>query len=241
MSGRLARATRWTAVLARGRGGPGGPGRVGQAVVLPVLALALVSCAGTPPPGWALDARAAMQATVVAALEGDARLEAAEFERAKAQLGRTGRTDLLARAELMRCAAHAARLDLGPCEGFESRRVDALPADRAYADYLNGRLADADAALLPDHHRALSQRGEVALPGLEDPLGRLVGAAVLLRAGRAGPATVQAAVDTASAQGWRRALLAWLGVQRRLAEQAGDAAEVQRLQRRIDAASTASR
>jgi hypothetical protein len=206
-----------------------------------LAALALASCAGTPPPGWALDAQSAMQATLAAALDGDDRLEAAEFARAKTQIGRTGRTDLLARAELMRCAAHTARLDLGPCEGFEARRVDAAPTDRAYADHLTDQLSEADAALLPAHHRALRQRGEAALPGIEDPLGRLVGAAVLMRSGRAGPATVQVAVDTASAQGWRRALLAWLGVQRRLAEQAGDAAAAQRVQRRIDAASTAPR
>jgi hypothetical protein len=61
-----------------------------------------------------------------------------------------------------------------------------------------------------------------------------VGAAVLLRAGQAGPAVIAAAVDTASAQGWRRPLLAWLGVQQQRASAAGDLAAGAALQRRID-------
>jgi hypothetical protein len=75
-----------------------------------------------------------------------------------------------------------------------------------------------------------------ALQALADPVSRLVGAAVLLQAGRAGPQVIQQAVDTASAQGWRRPLLAWLGLQRQRAASAGDGAEAARLQRRIDLA-----
>ncbi|MBI3157419.1 MAG: hypothetical protein HYZ20_18725, partial [Burkholderiales bacterium] len=173
---------------------------------------------------------------VEAALDGDARVEAAEFGRARAQLARTGQPGLLARAELMRCAAHAARLDLAPCPGFEALRVDAEAADRAYADHLLGRADAAAVALLPAHHQAVIRGGEATLPAVEEPLARLVAAALLLQSGRAGPATVALAVETASAQGWRRALLAWLGVQRRLAERSGDAQEAARIQRRIDAA-----
>ena len=72
------------------------------------------------------------------------------------------------------------------------------------------------------------------LQALADPLSRLVGAAVLLQAGAAGPAVATLAVDTASAQGWRRPLLAWLGLQRQRAATAGNAEAAARLQRRID-------
>ncbi|HPM67155.1 MAG TPA: hypothetical protein PLX45_12925, partial [Piscinibacter sp.] len=53
------------------------------------------------------------------------------------------------------------------------------------------------------------------------------------RAGLAAPAAIALAADTASAQGWRRPLLAWLEVQARLAERAGANDEAQRLRRRI--------
>jgi hypothetical protein len=56
---------------------------------------------------------------------------------------------------------------------------------------------------------------------------------VLLRNGRADPRVLATASDTASGQGWRRPLLAWLGVQAQRAEQAGATEEAQRVRRRI--------
>lgn len=201
----------------------------------------VAGCAGTPPPEWAADAHAAMQQTVAAALEGRPRVEQTEFARALQQLSRTGRTDLLARAELLRCAAHAARLDDAGCPGFERHRTDADRADRAYADYLAGQLDAADLPLLPAAQQAAA-RGDAQAPArIDDPLARLVAASTLLRAGRAGPDTVALAVDTASAQGWRAALLAWLQVQQRFALRDGDDTLVRRVQRRIDAAAGARR
>jgi hypothetical protein len=60
-----------------------------------------------------------------------------------------------------------------------------------------------------------------------------VAAGVVLRTGQADPQVLQLAVDTASAQGWRRPLLAWLGVQLKLAEQRGGGDDADRLRRRI--------
>jgi len=57
---------------------------------------------------------------------------------------------------------------------------------------------------------------------------------VLFQAGKASPAMIALAADTASAQGWRRPLLAWLKVQALRAEQAGEADEAQRLRRRLE-------
>jgi len=59
---------------------------------------------------------------------------------------------------------------------------------------------------------------------------------VLFQSGRASPSAIALAVDTASSQGWRRPLVAWLTVQVELAERAGDADEVLRLRRRIGVA-----
>jgi hypothetical protein len=58
-----------------------------------------------------------------------------------------------------------------------------------------------------------------------------------MKAGRIAPGDIANAVDTASHQGWRRPLLAWLGVQEQRARAAGDAAAVQQIRRRIALAS----
>jgi hypothetical protein len=202
------------------------PGPWVAAAVAGILSVA--GCASRPAaPDWQANAKAASERAVTAYLEGNARIEAAELERARAEVRRTGRADLLARVELAHCAAQVASLVFGPCAGFEPLRVDAPAPERAYADYLRAQSSPADAALLPEAHRG------AAPSSIADPLARLIAAGVVFEAGRADPPTIDAAIEAASAQGWRRPLLAWLGVQLKRVETGGDAAEAERLRRRI--------
>ena len=207
------------------------------ALLMAWATLLLQGCSSTPPtPEWQLEAKGAMDRSVAAYLEGNTRIEMAELARARTQLSRTGRADLVAGAELRHCAARVASLELEPCAGFEALRPDATEAQRAYADYLRGQITPSKIPLLPATQQAAASRGADdagALQGIEDPLSLLVAAGVLLESGKANPATLAQAVDTASSQGWRRPLLAWLGVQLKRATDAGQAAEAERLQRRI--------
>ena len=194
----------------------------------------LTACASGPPtPDWQLEAKSAMDRAVAAYLEGDSRVEQAEITRARAALARTGRPDLLANAELLRCATRVASGVFEPCAAFEALRPDATAPQRAYADYLRGQLQPPDAALLPEAQRGVAAGNTAAALGQKDPLSQLVAAGVLLQAGKGSNALSEAAVNTASAQGWRRPLLAWLGLQLKQAEQGGQTAEMTRLQRRI--------
>ena len=204
-------------------------------------ALVVAGCAGGPPvPDWQRNAQASAERAVAAYLSGNDRAAAAEFDRARSEVARTGRVELAARVELMRCAAQAASLQFGRCEGFERLRIDAPPAERAYADYLGGGLDLAGVAWLPSAQQLLAAPARdpaadlAALRSVDEPLSRLLGAALWLQSSRATPEVLALAVDTASAQGWRRPLAAWLAVQQRRAEQAGDRDEAARLARRID-------
>lgn len=210
--------------------------RRARLLVLAVAAL-LAACAGTPVPDWQAAAREALDSGTAAYMRGDTRVAQAEFERARRELARTGRADLLARAALVRCAAQVASAVVEPCSAFEALRGDAGPAERAYADYLAGRITPQDIAQLPPQHRAVAAaQGDgaaAALRAIDDPLAQLVAVGVLFQRGEASPTALALAVDTASARGWRRPLLAWLGVQLARAEQAGATAEAERLRRRI--------
>lgn len=203
--------------------------------LLAAASLALLGACGStpPPPDWQLEAKGSMERAVAAYLEGNNRVEMAELQRARSQLARTGRADLLATAELLRCATRVASLVFEPCAGFEALRPDALEAQRAYADYLQGRLSPQGIALLPALQRAAATGDAAAVVGAAEPLSQLVAAGVMLQAGTATPTVIAKAIETASAQGWRRPLLAWLGVQAQRAEQAGNPDEAARLRRRI--------
>ena len=202
-----------------------------------MIVVAAVSACGNKPraPEWQMNAQGALERYVQAYMSGDARVEASEFQRARTQLESTGQPGLVARAELTRCALRVASLAFEPCEGFERLRADAPPAERAYADYLAGTLAPSDVALLPVQHRAVAgaQGGVAQVKSIDDPLARAIAAGVVFKSGRATPELLAIAADTASEQGWRRPLLAWLGVQAQRAEQAGAAEEAARLRRRM--------
>lgn len=233
------------------------PGRARGCSVTAALSVALVlaSCnAGPPVPDWQLDAHASLQRATQAYLAGDSRVAAVEYERARRELSRTGRAELVARGELVRCAARLASLEsLGDiaagqpaCPAFEPLRADAGAAQAAYADFLRAALEPQRIALLPQNQRPAAGAGsdaaqrESAVRAIEDPLSRLVAAAAALRDGVAPPGLIADAVETASAQGWRRPLLAWLTVQLRRAEAAGDAAAQAQLRRRIELVGSAS-
>jgi hypothetical protein len=210
---------------------------VKASLVIVMCAGLLAACTSRPPaPDWQSNAHGALERFTSAYLKGEARVEAVEFEQARTELAATGQAGLVARAELTRCAVEVASLVLGRCEGFERLRGDAPPAERAYADYLAGHITPAAIALLPEQHRAIAAGREepAALRAMPHPLSRLVAAGVLLRTGRASPEIVAAAVETASQQGWRRPLLAWLGVQAQRAASAGAREEVERIRRRMD-------
>jgi hypothetical protein len=207
-------------------------------------AAVVAGCASGPPvPDWQAEAKSALDDAAEAVLVGDAGAEARAMGRAREQIARTGRLDLIARAELMRCAARVASLVFEPCERFERVRQDAAAPELAYAAYLSASVLGRDEIeRLPAAQRvaaaAVAGVRDATATGLrriEDPLARLIAVAVLFQAGKADPEMIQLAADTASAQGWRRPLLAWLGVQALRAERAGATQEAARLRRRMAA------
>ncbi|MEN5179032.1 hypothetical protein ABE501_04535 [Comamonas testosteroni] len=198
-----------------------------------------MACAGGQKvPDWAINEQGAAERATDAYLSGNGRVADAEWRRAREEVRRTARPDLLARLELARCAAQVAALDASPCSGYEAVAQDAAAPEQAYARYLRGAQQPADIALLPKAQQAVAAQqatgAAAALAAMEDPLSRLVAAGALAVRSPLPMAVVQQAVDTASAQGWRRALLAWLINQQRLAQEQGDTALAAQVQRRLD-------
>jgi hypothetical protein len=203
--------------------------------IIPSLlaALLMAGCASKPvEPSWRTNAAGSLDSFTDAYLKGDSAVAATDFARARGEMASTGRADLVAHAELVRCAVYTASLVVGECKGFAALAHDATPAERAYAAYLVGQWQGLDPALLPAQHQAIV-RDTSGLAGVADPLSRLVAAGAMLQAGRIAPPDIVIASDTASAQGWRRPLLMWLGVSQERARALGNAAEVERIGRRI--------
>jgi len=205
------------------------------------LLILLSGCAGKPPPpDWKLHAHSALTAYQRFELAGERTLAEREFARAQAAIARSARLDLAARAELVRCATRIASLEFDDCPDYRKLARHAGAEEIAYARFLAGEWNGLDARQLPAHHaRLIAAAGDpahtaTALAALNAPEARLIAAGVLLRRAELPPAGFALAVDTASEQGWRRPLRAWLSAQAQRAEAAGDTAALTQLRARID-------
>lgn len=217
--------------------------------------LLLLSCASAPPPpDWQSNAFAALGRYSSAYLDGNTRVADFEFNRAKSEVARTGRPEMMARLELVRCALQSASLDFSACTGYQALALDAQPAEQAYADFLAGQWSAVKPDLLPAPYRELLSLGPAnclppaqssntvvamapqisILAPIKEPVSRLIAAGVLLKMKCITAIDIGLAAETASNQGWRRPLLAWLGVMHQRAQTSGDAAAAARLQRRVD-------
>jgi len=215
------------------------PGQWGRALAA-ISVVALSGCGNQiPAPDWALSAEAAAQKASQAYLQGQQRVEALQWQKARDAVASTGQPAQAAKLELMRCAAQVASLDWNSCPAYEALAQDAGKPEQAYARYLQASAQAGDIELLPEAQRGVARQllgggaAGTALAEIKDPLSRLVAAGVLLRGGAADPALLQQGVDTASAQGWRRPLMAWLLLQLKAAQQGGDAEQQAQLQRRL--------
>jgi hypothetical protein len=209
-----------------------------RSLLLIALAALLAGCGSKPrQPDWLVNADGAQDRFERAYLSGRDKVAAVEFQRFRDEVASTAQAALVARVELTRCAVRVASLDFSPCEAFEPLREDAGAAERAYADFLAGKLAPDQVKDLPkDYQGVAGEGGASPLEKIKNPLSRVIAAGVLLRTGKAEPKVLEIATDTASGQGWRRAVMAWLGAQALLAEKNGDREEAARLRRRIEIA-----
>jgi hypothetical protein len=138
------------------------PTRLARATVFSA-ALLLAACASGPvAPDWQANGFAALKGFSTAYLNGNTRLADFEFARAKTEISSTGRADLLARAELTRCAVRVASLEFDNCAGYQPLAQDAQASEQAYAAYLTGHWAGLTTALLPAQHRVVVQQAAVA-------------------------------------------------------------------------------
>ena len=219
-----------------------------------VLVGFLVGC-GTakPPPPWQAKTLSTSDAAVSAYLQGQVKVAAIQMKQAQFSASSTGRPDAVYKLNLLQCALDVSSLSATPCPRPEDVgiRSDSFDPDvrfelEAYRAYLLGDSLDETVqSRLPKAQRAAAAlagttdaaKALKVLAEIEEPLSRLVAAGVWLRqqnmasSGQTG--IIALAIDTASQQGWRRPLAAWLTRQIRVAQATGDAATARRAQARL--------
>ncbi len=206
--------------------------------------LLLAACGAKPAPVWVAAGHKQLETFKQDFLTGhEPIITEIHFRKALEEIKKGGDADLLGKAWLTRMALQVAvREELEESEYLKTETVELIPANRNFYRFLKGDVATVDASLLPEPYRpfwmALSSgdaaKTAVAIAAIEDPLPRLIAAGLAVSHRLENNAILQIAVETASLNGWKRALLVWLERLKSSHEAAGNAAKASSIQSRID-------
>jgi len=189
-------------------------------VFLITLCLLFAGCGSSKPvPDWLNTSHNQLEGYKNNYLSGDEKRAASQFKDALSEIKKTGDLPLLARAHLIRMALETVVLE--DLRDGEYLKIDDLGPDqqnRNFYLFLKGDAAKVEEDRLPEQYRGILRsikKGASAdylkeIEKMEGPLSRLIAIGVLVRIRQDNVALMEKALDTASAQGWKKALLAYL-------------------------------
>ncbi len=205
--------------------------------LLILLAASLAGCGGSRVPDWTVDGYNNLEAFRERYLAGRERAADSSWRKAVEAIKTSGDLDVLGRAHLTRYAVLTACLetfDDGPYRELEA--LQATPENRAFHRFLTGAFAAVDERALPGPYRGILKalrEGNGAAVGREagrigDPLSRLIATGVAVRAGHGDEALLKGALEEASRNGWKRAVLAYLERLQALYKKQGNAEQAEK-------------
>ncbi len=213
-------------------------------LALLVLFLCLAGCSSKPAPAWIAAGHQQLETFKKDYLTGRPPLVTElHFKMATEEIKKSGNLDLLGKAWLTRMALQAAALQqIEEGEYGKIEAASAVPANRNFYLFLTGKSGQVDDALLPAQYRPFLkafQKGNSAdiiwnIKEIEDPLSRLIAAGIAVRNVPENESLLLVAAETASQNGWKRALIAWLERLRLFHERSGEVAKAATVRQRID-------
>jgi hypothetical protein len=152
-------------------------------------------------------------------LIGKDRIAELQFNKAIDEIKKSGNLEILGRAYLTKYAVHIAVLEV--FDDTEYLKIDALqPAlqNRTFYNFLKGSFDKIDESLLPrqyDNVLKIFRKGQPEdaakeISKMEDPLSRLIVAGLFVQKYNYDEGILKVAIDTASQNGWKKALLVYL-------------------------------
>jgi hypothetical protein len=207
--------------------------------------LLLGGCSSKPTPGWIVVGNQQLETFKHHFLTGGQPIVTERhFRKAVEEIKKSGDLDLLGKAWLTRMALEVAVLrEMEEDDYLKVAAAQPVPANRNFYLFLKGKKVEVDRSLLPAQYRLFLdalrsgntvKAGQTITVMKDDSLSRLIAAGIAVRINLESEAILKVAVETASRNGWKRALLAWLERLLTLYEATGDAAKATAVRQRID-------
>lgn len=179
----------------------------------------MVSCGSQSVPDWKNTGFNQLESYKKNALIGKDFIAESNFKKATDEIKRSGDLDTLAKAYINKFGVQAALLEnIRDDEYLEIEEISPNPEYMNFFNFLKGLFMYVDGGRLPARYRGVFKAiQDNAIKDLEnqinridDPLSRLIAIGVAVKQKKYNEAILKSAADTASANGWKKALLVYL-------------------------------
>lgn len=217
--------------------------RLCRIVTALILCLSLHACCSGEIPDWKRSSFSSMEKFTENFLSGEEERASFHFDQAVENIKKSGNMKVLQRAYLTKCAVSIASLETRYCNEFdELQNIESFRENNNYHDFLTGNMTTVDVTALPPQYRDFFKvftKGTVndindRIQRMKDPLSRLIATGISAINGNYNVSTLMLGIDTASEQGWKKALLRYMEQLVRLYEQNGDSIRAQAIQKKMD-------
>jgi hypothetical protein len=176
-------------------------------------------CGGKPVPEWENASFNQLESYKKDYLTGKTGIAELHFSKSIEEIKKSGDLKVMAMAYLTKYAINVAVLeDFDDRDYLQIEDAQHDPENKNFYNFLKGAFDQVDENLLPGEYRGFlkafrhGKEGnmEREFAGIEDPLSKLIAAGLLARQHRCPEMILKAAADTASENGWKKALVAYL-------------------------------
>lgn len=211
-------------------------------VFFSVLALFLmVSCGAGHIPTWKQNAAADTANFIETSFIGNESYASKYFDKMLEDFRMTVDPDEIVKAYLTKCIAEFALLEYSECrEAAEMLPLLKNKENIAYYNFVSGKLRSAEDA--PEKYREIFnvskncsvEKVNSALSSEKDPTAVLIKASFFAKSGCYNAETAKIAVDAASREGWKKAVLKYLALQISYFEKHGDRQNAELVKKRME-------
>jgi hypothetical protein len=214
-----------------------------RCIAIIVVFLGLGGCASTAVPLWQTASFNHMDTFKQYYLAGDEKNAERYFSKAITEIKKSGRMDILGKGYLTKYGVQAATLEA--ISGSEFLEINNVRPDRInmnFYSFLTGTFDTVDTEILPPRYKHFIltfQDGTIDdlnhdIAQIKDPLSRLIAAGLTIKHRRYNEATLKIALHTASIEGWKKALVAYLKQLQSLYEHNGHTEKAERIQKQLN-------
>jgi len=206
--------------------------------ILFAVAVVLSGCSSQPAPAWQQDGNTSMTNFINAYMEGNDKFAKNYYTKLVESLKLTADPDVMVIAPLTKCAMNIALFEDFGCSDAEPF----LPAVKKknnirYLNFVSGRKSD-----LPSRYKDLNvsvcstEVINLKIKKLKEPLSKIIASSMVVRNKCYDENTLTNAVNTASAEGWKRTVLVYLDLLLKFYDEKGLTEKAEAVARRIELA-----